>query len=413
MNPFGKKYHNDFYALADVTFDIKRGETVGIIGKNGSGKSTLLKIITGVLTPSAGTVAVKGRVSALLELGTGFNMEYTGVENIYFSGTVMGFTREEMDAKLGDILAFADIGDFVYQPVKIYSSGMFLRLAFAVATVMDPEILIVDEALSVGDLFFRAKCMTRMKKMIDRGVTLLFVSHDTGSVKSLCNNAIFLNKGSMLAFDRADKVVEQYFAQRVREGQIVIAEKSGDEDQLSPGRCAGGDNTMLAAFAENADFLKRATFERIQNGKARFVNVQLLSEDMKDLQSVEYGQTVILRMCIEINADVHLLSCGYHIKDRNGVSIVNSNLSIEGKMIPFPAEGEKYVVDWKFRVFLMDGIYNICCVLSVPLDIEFGEVDFCDYVPCALQFEMQRMKTSRLYGYVHWQNDVEITGPKG
>ncbi|HPH04166.1 MAG TPA: ABC transporter ATP-binding protein, partial [Spirochaetota bacterium] len=162
LHPLRKKYHRDFHALDDVSFEVKKGETVGIIGQNGSGKSTLLKIITGVLTPSCGQVRVNGRVSALLELGTGFNPELTGIENVYFSGTVMGYTREEMDVRLDEILAFADIGEFVRQPVKTYSSGMFVRLAFAVAIKSNPEIMIVDEALAVGDMNFQAKCMTAL-----------------------------------------------------------------------------------------------------------------------------------------------------------------------------------------------------------------------------------------------------------
>ena len=175
-----KKLYKEHYALHNVSFDVKRGETVGIIGTNGSGKSTILKIITGVLNPSGGHVEIDGRISALLELGAGFNMEYTGIENIYLNGTMIGFSREEIDAKMQDILDFADIGDFVHQPVKTYSSGMFVRLAFAVAINIDPEILIVDEALSVGDVFFQAKCYKKFEDFKKMGKTILFVSHDLG-----------------------------------------------------------------------------------------------------------------------------------------------------------------------------------------------------------------------------------------
>ena len=210
LHPFRRIYHHDFYALKDVSFEIKRGETFGIIGKNGSGKSTLLKIIAGVLTPSGGNLEVKGKVSALLELGIGFNPEMTGLENIYFSGTIMGYSREEMDAKVDDILAFADIGDFIHQPMKTYSSGMFVRLAFAVATKVDPEILVIDEALAVGDMFFQSKCMLLMKRMIDSGMTLLFVSHDTSSVTNLCKRAIYLESGMVKTMGEALSVTDQY-----------------------------------------------------------------------------------------------------------------------------------------------------------------------------------------------------------
>ena len=189
LHPLKKKYHKDFYALNDVSFEIKKGETVGIIGKNGAGKSTLLKIITGVLTPSSGHVHVNGRIASLLELGAGFNPEYTGIENIYLQGTLMGYTKEEMEAKIDEILTFADIGDFVYQPVKSYSSGMFARLAFAVAINVEPDILIVDEALSVGDMYFQQKCMDKINTMRSRKMTLLFVSHSIGQVKKICEKA--------------------------------------------------------------------------------------------------------------------------------------------------------------------------------------------------------------------------------
>lgn len=206
----GKKYHKDFYALNDISFEIKRGETVGIIGKNGSGKSTLLKLITGVLTPTSGKVIVNGKVSALLELGAGFNPEYTGIENIYFQGSLMGYTREEINAKVDSILAFADIGEFIYQPVKIYSSGMFARLAFAVAINVEPDILIVDEALSVGDALFQIKCHKKMQALRENGTTVLFVSHDTYTIRTICSKAILLNNGNMLFYSDSKYVINEY-----------------------------------------------------------------------------------------------------------------------------------------------------------------------------------------------------------
>ncbi|WP_425058556.1 Vitamin B12 import ATP-binding protein BtuD [Sporomusa carbonis] len=211
LHPFNKKYHHDFYALKDVSFEVKRGETVGVIGKNGSGKSTLLKIITGVLTPSSGTVNVKGRVSALLELGAGFNPEYTGMENIFLQGFIMGYTREEMEQKVEAILTFADIGDFIYQPVKSYSSGMFVRLAFSVATIVDPDVLIIDEALAVGDVFFRQKCFDRLETLKQNNTSVLLVTHATHEVRQFCQRALFLDHGQALFWGNADEAVQRYY----------------------------------------------------------------------------------------------------------------------------------------------------------------------------------------------------------
>ena len=205
-----KKRYKEHYALNNVSFQVKKGETVGIIGTNGSGKSTILKIITGVLNPTQGEVVVDGRISALLELGAGFNGEYSGIENVYLNGQMIGFSKEEIDAKLQDILDFADIGDFIHQPVKTYSSGMFVRLAFAVAINIEPEILIVDEALSVGDVFFQAKCYRKFEEFKEMGKTILFVSHDLSSIGKYCDRVVLLNKGEKLAEGDAKEMVNLY-----------------------------------------------------------------------------------------------------------------------------------------------------------------------------------------------------------
>lgn len=212
LHPLRKKYHRDFYALNNINFDVQKGESIGIIGKNGSGKSTLLKILTGVLTPTSGDIMVNGKVSALLELGAGFNPELTGIENIYFSGTIMGYTRMEMDAKIDGILAFADIGEFVHQPVKMYSSGMFVRLAFANAISVDPDILIVDEALSVGDIFFQQKCHARMEKLIQNGATIIVVSHDMPSIEKYSDKVLLLDRGQCMFMGNPNEAVHRYYA---------------------------------------------------------------------------------------------------------------------------------------------------------------------------------------------------------
>mgnify|MGYP002579417750 CR=1 FL=1 len=206
----GKGRFKEHRALDHVTFDVKKGETVGIIGTNGSGKSTILKIITGVLSPTSGEVEIDGRISALLELGAGFNMEYTGIENVYLNGMMMGFSREEMDARLDDILKFADIGEFVNQPCKTYSSGMFVRLAFAVAINIDPEILIVDEALSVGDRAFRDKCTKKVKEIMQGDITLLFVTHSPEIAKAFCTRGIVMKNGKIVFDGTIDEAIDYY-----------------------------------------------------------------------------------------------------------------------------------------------------------------------------------------------------------
>ena len=241
-----KCLHRDFYALKNVSFEVEKGQSCGIIGTNGSGKSTILKIITGVLTKTEGYVKADGKISALLELGAGFNSEYTGIENIYMNGTMMGFSKKEMDERLPAILEFADIGDFVYQPVKSYSSGMFVRLAFALSINVDPEILIVDEALSVGDVFFQAKCYHRMDELRAKGTTILMVTHDMGSVMKYCDKVVLLNKGEKVAEGRPGEMVDLY--------KKILA---GQYDQLSD---------MLSERAEKKDGAKENLTSEKQPG---------------------------------------------------------------------------------------------------------------------------------------------------
>ncbi|WP_314590275.1 ABC transporter ATP-binding protein [Paenibacillus terrigena] len=229
LHPWKKKYHKEFQALSEISFEVRKGETVGIIGKNGSGKSTLLKMITGVLSPTLGELEVNGKVSALLELGAGFNMEYTGVENIFLNGTIMGFSHEEMTKKIDSILEFADIGDFIHQPVKNYSSGMFARLAFSLAINVEPDILIVDEALSVGDVFFQNKCYKKFEELQKRGVSILFVSHDISAVKKYCSKVLWISDGVQIDFGDANEVCVNYYNNEINERNELMKAKISEQ----------------------------------------------------------------------------------------------------------------------------------------------------------------------------------------
>ena len=243
------KRHTEYHALKGISMSIRQGECVGIIGTNGSGKSTILKIITGVLNPTRGGVTVNGRISALLELGAGFNMEYNGIENIYLNGTMIGFSKKEIDEKMDAILEFADIGEYVYQPVKTYSSGMFVRLAFAVAINIDPEILIVDEALSVGDVFFQAKCYHKFEEFKAMGKTIVFVSHDLGSISKYCDRVVLLNQGTKLGEGDPKKMIDTY--KQVLVGQYVApaqeTERLLDDEELRSMAAKGVDASKALA----------------------------------------------------------------------------------------------------------------------------------------------------------------------
>lgn len=421
FHPFHKRYSRDFYALNDVSFEIRRGENVGLVGKNGAGKSTLLKIITGVLTPTAGTIEVTGRIASLLELGAGFNPELTGIENIYMNGLLMGQPREVMNTKIDDIIAFADIGEFISQPVKTYSSGMFARLAFAVNAFVEPDILIIDEALSVGDAFFQSKCMDKMRSMIAGGVTVIFVSHDTFAVKNLCQRAFLIQSGQIILDDSAKKVVETY--------RNMMIESRRDQEQNSSTALEDflktvksnqeptDANSILPISVEGLKlgkeaFEKNAAYQRTQNGRANFENVQLLNTDGEPITEAIFEQEVILRMVIKFNDDVKCLGMGYHIRNATGIDIVYTDSRFNGMKLIFDAKrGELYVVDWRFKVALRQELYDIACVISVPISEDVDYPDVCDFVPCAVQVNV--VSPNPYFnlggGYVHWHNDLNIT----
>jgi lipopolysaccharide transport system ATP-binding protein len=370
LHPYRKKYHRDFYALSDVNFEIKKGETVGIIGKNGAGKSTLLKILTGVLNPTQGQVNVKGRVLALLELGTGFNSELTGIENVYFNGALLGASRDEMECKLDAILEFADIGDFVHQPVKTYSSGMIVRLAFAVIANMEPEVLIVDEALSVGDAFFVQKCMRFLRKFIEHG-TLLFVSHDTGAVLNLCDRAIWLHEGVVNKDGSPKDVTEAYLANlyEAHQGESVnAAPKSRIETDLTAEprdmRLDYVNGTSLRNDIELFEFKDDGiTFGK---GGATIETIAILDAARVPLSWVVGGEEVLLVIRCYIIDDLQNPIIGFMVKDRLGQCVFADNtfLTFVDKPVTVAADQllEAY---FNFRMPVMPvGDYSISVAIA-------------------------------------------------
>lgn len=348
-----KSYHRDFFALSDISFDVKNGETVGIIGTNGSGKSTILKIITGVLSPTTGTAEVSGNISALLELGAGFNSEYTGLENIYMNGTMMGFSRQEMERRMDDILRFADIGDFVNQPVKTYSSGMFVRLAFALAINVDPEILIVDEALSVGDVFFQAKCYRRMEEMMKNGTTILMVSHDMGSIIKYCDKVVLLNRGHFVAQGEAGKMVDLYkkiLANQTDElAEALIEEKK--EALGLPVEATVSDKRMKDRMNLNPEV------QEYGDGRASFEDFGTLDARGNVTNLLLKGEMFTIRERVRFHAPIENPIFTYTLRDKKGTDITGTNTLFEGTEIKPVKDGDVYTVSFRQKMNLQGGEY--------------------------------------------------------
>ena len=363
-----KKKYKEHYALNDVSFQVHKGETVGIIGTNGSGKSTILKIITGVLNPTQGQVVVDGRISALLELGAGFNGEYSGIENVYLNGTMIGFSREEIDAKLQDILDFADIGDFVNQPVKTYSSGMFVRLAFAVAINIEPEILIVDEALSVGDVFFQAKCYRKFEEFKEMGKTILFVSHDLSSIGKYCDRVVLLNKGKKLAEGDAKEMVNLY--RRVLVNQYEEPEEAAKDAVVEPDDpvTEGEKETVKkpgVVRREEGDQMKsklNLNPEVLEYGSklAEIEDFAIRDDSGMITNVIEKGQEFSVDMKIRFQEDISEPIFAFTLKDLKGTEITGTNTMYENTPMKPQKKGDVRYVMFTQKMPLEAGEYMLC-----------------------------------------------------
>ena len=370
-----KNYHSDYYALDCINLDVYRGECVGIIGTNGSGKSTLLKIITGVLNPTEGEVQVHGRISALLELGTGFNPEYTGIENIYLNGTMSGFTREEMDERVDTIVEFAEIGEFVHQPVKTYSSGMFARLAFSVAINIDPEILIVDEALSVGDIFFQSKCFHKFNEFKKAGKTILFVTHDMSSIIKYCDRSLLIHQGHQIALGPSNEVVDIYKKILVNQYEEPAGEQNSDKGTASSINHTSDDKdnrdivrmekeTINHSSVGKPELWKDSMVVNSSNqdygtGEATIVDFGIFDENHRLSSAVYKGTKITLKMKVRFDADIADPIFAFTIKDQKGTEITGTNTFFEDKSIGKVKKGSVIVVCFEQNMDLQGGDYLI------------------------------------------------------
>jgi len=365
-----KQYFREFWALKNVSFEVKRGETVGIIGRNGSGKSTLLQIVCGTLTPTSGTIETKGRIAALLELGSGFNLEFTGRENVYMNASVLGLTNQEIGERFDEIVAFADIGDFIEQPVKTYSSGMMVRLAFAVIAHVDADILVIDEALAVGDAFFTQKCMRFLRNFMKNG-TVLFVSHDTGSIKNLCNYALWLEKGKVLQEgapkDVSNLYLEAFFEIQQGQGQsskLKTPKKIGEINSVGDQRLSFINISNLRNDLQVFKFDPDSASFGI--GGAEIYNVLLLNESKSPLAWIVGGEKVTLSILVKINQYLDSPIVGFYIKDHLGQALFGDNtfLSYRDQQVNFQ-EGCEIQADFTFFMPLLPaGNYSITAAIA-------------------------------------------------
>ena len=393
----------DFYALSNIDLNVMRGESVGIIGRNGAGKSTLLQIIAGTLRATSGSVEVNGRVSALLELGSGFNPEFSGRDNVYLNASILGLTKDEIDERFNQIVDFAEIGDFLDQPVRTYSSGMMMRLAFAVQTAVDPDVLIVDEALSVGDSLFQAKCVARMRQMLSRGLTLLFVTHDVALVTQLCQRALYLRNGESRMFGKASECVDLYLRDlrelqsRPQRNRTVrsLGNETADEGSTAPDELTG-----VAEFHEDPGFDERVKSFRYGSGRARLRAVELLDADGEPASILSFRERVTVRAHIELYADIENLNCCLLIRNKAGVELLHgTSREFKYRFEPL-VKGTKLVVDIGFENILKAGQgYSVHYTVNDTISDDDQEI--LDLVEVAAAFEVKSDPDHPIY-YLVW-----------
>jgi lipopolysaccharide transport system ATP-binding protein len=390
------KRHKDFWALHDVSFEVKRGETFCIVGENGSGKSTLLQMVAGILHPTSGRVDIDGRVSALLELGAGFNPEFSGRDNVYLNGSILGLTTRQIDQRYQDIAAFAEIGDFINQPVKTYSSGMVVRLAFAVAINVDPEILLVDEALAVGDIYFRQRCMRKVHELRQRGITILFVSHAVSDVKAIGDRVLWLDHGRMVDVGEPDRVVSKYLAAMTEKDSTYLLLKSAADPQVRR-----GGPTQAPEIVETIPNIDH----RFGDGRAQIIGIAVLDEQGRTVSILEPSSRILVRISVRATADVVLPIVGFMLRNQLGMDFSGTNTAREGyELVPLQA-GDVTTVDFYLD---LPELYPASFSFSPAIaDGTLMGYQMCDWIDNAITLQMGRSE-AQVYGYLHLPCRVEV-----
>ncbi len=390
------KGHKDFWALHDVSFHVKRGETFCIVGENGSGKSTLLQMVAGILHPSAGQMEVNGRVSALLELGAGFNPEFSGRDNVYLNGSILGLTTRQIDQRYRDIENFAEIGDFINQPVKTYSSGMVVRLAFAVAINVDPEILLVDEALAVGDIYFRQRCMRKVHELRSRGITILFVSHAVSDVKAIGDTVLWLDHGRVVEMGEPDRVVSKYLAAMSQKDSAYRLLRSGSEEKRQ--RSGPVRAPEIVETIPNID-------HRYGDGRAEILGIAVLDEQGGPLHLLEPASRIVLRISVRAKDDLPMPMVGFMLRNQLGIDFSGSNTAREGHELPPMQPGDIVTVDFHLE---LPELYPASFSFSPAIaDGTLQAYQMCDWIDNAIALQMSR-SADEIYGYIHLPCRVEV-----
>jgi ABC-type polysaccharide/polyol phosphate transport system ATPase subunit len=387
-----RSFHQDFWALRDISFEIPPGESFCVLGENGSGKSTLLQIVAGILRPSSGSVQVRGRVAALLELGAGFNPEFTGRNNVYLNGAILGLRRAEIEERFPLIEEFAEIGDFIDRPVKTYSSGMLVRLAFAVAIHVDPEILLVDEALAVGDIYFRQRCMRKIHELRERGVTILFVSHATADVKAIGDRAMWLDGGSIREIGPTEGVVTKYLAAML-EKDSVYREHHGDAAvrEWTETPRAAVVAPEVVEYIPNID-------HRFGDGRAEILGIALLQRDGTRVAQLQPNAPVMVRISVRAKREIELPIVGFMIRNHMGQDFAGTNTTRENAQLPPMSEGDVFTVDFHLQLpELYPGSFSFSPAVA---DGTLHQYDMCDWIDNAIALEMSR-GDGEVYGHMH------------